>query len=1024
MATPASTRDVSKAINAYIQSPVLPLPGDLNHIISAYLEKHEKTDEAAADRLQEELTSIYNKFVNGRHEKYAPFLAVLRQVRPILRTPARIVQWWDRFLDPVLENLNIEKGLATEALKNILQLLAFDEAEYDRPATEGPNIFADRLLSRWMQYNALNQAATGSGSSDSKERFMQEAIMTFGKKDAKGFLIALNTYFVRKEYRNRCLNLLCEFVQSQPPHLHLVLETPLFENILKSLQYDDSTTTVSLGLVSLFMLLPNMPSSLVPHLPTLFNIYARLLFWDRDRSFAAQHSEWGTENKGADPGWDKCLFDNDLDGNSIHHLSAYFTILYGLYPINFLDYIRKPQRYLRHANNADDIDVQASEIRERSERFRRCHLLHPNFYQLTIESEKTDFSRWIKCEPAEVITDCMNLCISADPTAGPDIGEEMSTLPTHETIVSPPDDASSGLGIPLLAGSAHASLRDSKSSDPRHTSIASASTHDSGGGHLSMNLARKTSQSSHPSTRGSLEARPRDTSGDSPTLPPTLTTSPSHSQLQDMITSNKVIKTGLHQSLDNTSVPSLALSHHTDSSSTGYLALQGPHPAGSANHPSHLSDLHVQIAVLQRQNLLLQNDINFERYMKQQHMAHIGELRRKMLREAATEAETQNLIMANRSLKHQLSETKKAESRLRKEGENRRNMATKWEAQLSSRLRVLREEQKRWTAEENKLNRELETARGECERLRRLVSDAEAERKGCQQDEENFETRGEEIRRLKEELARLAACERWYQGLETKMRANMEEAAGAEARAEEKLIEVKAREEEVKRERDGWEREMERLRQRVAELEEGKAREGATTDHRPEREGRAVAEAVFQTALANLQTKHAELQRQFAMLNRKYTVAQSSLLDLQVDIQEKRNRAERGHCAARDGEGEGMPPLMKSTSSPVNIRTRGTRGLSDPEAMFEATSYNATAPLEPMSSSLGNGGGRPGTPPRGGLGPSDGAVSPQAERYHGRGGVQNNLRKEQKKAEGKKDDKPDKKEKKAGAVIRNFRNLV
>lgn len=157
----------------------------MNQVIAAYLERHEKYDDAAADRLQEELTSIYNKFVNGRHEKYAPFLAVLRQVRPALRTPARIVKWWDRFLDPVLENLNIEKGLANEALKNILQLLAFEEADYDRPPTEGPNIFADRLLSRWMQLNALNQAATGSGSSDSKERFMQEAIMTFGKKDAK-----------------------------------------------------------------------------------------------------------------------------------------------------------------------------------------------------------------------------------------------------------------------------------------------------------------------------------------------------------------------------------------------------------------------------------------------------------------------------------------------------------------------------------------------------------------------------------------------------------------------------------------------------------------------------------------------------------------------------------------------------------------------------------------------------------------------------------------------------------------------
>lgn len=799
-----------------------------------------------------------------------------------------------------------------------------------------------------------------------------------------------------KEYRNRCLNLLCEFVQSQPPHLHLVLQTPLFENILRSLQYDDSTTTVSLGLVSLFMLLPNMPSSLVPYLPTLFNIYARLLFWDRDRSFAAQHAaqhaQWGSETRGAaDPSWDKCPFDNDLDGNSIHHLSAYFTILYGLYPINFLDYIRKPQRYLRHANNAEYIDVQATEIRERSERFRRCHLLHPNFYQLTIESEKSDFSRWIKSEPAEVITDCMNLCIPVDSAVGPDVEDELTSPPAHEPIISPPiisppdtGDNNSGLGIPLLSSSVTGTVpparHDAKSSDPRHGSFASSSTNDSGA-HLSLDLARKTSQSSRPSTLASLEARPRE-SADSPTIPPTLITSPSRTQLQDMINSNKVIKTSLHQSLDNASVPSLALSH-TDSSIMAerqYLQLQGP-PNPANSYPSQ-PDPHTQIAVLQRQNLLLQNDLNFERYMKQQHMTHIGELRRKMLREAATEAETQNLIMANRSLKHQLSETKKAESRIKKESENRRNMATKWEAQLSARLRNLREEHKRWTAAENSLKAELQDAKTECERLRKLVRDAEAQHVRAQQDGEAFEVRGEEIRRLKEEVARLAASERRYQGFEMRMKGAMEEAAGAEARAEERVMEVTAREGQLKAESEGYEREIERLRHKVADLEKKKDKEATDAASA----GRLVVEGVFQTALANLQTKHAELQKQFAMLKRKYTVAQSSLLDLQVEIQRKRNRAERGQQSARDDDrdGESVLPLVKTHSSPVTIKNRGARGLSDPEANFEATSYNATAPLEPVSSSLG-GSGRPGTPTMGGQGPSEGTTSPQAERYHGRG---------------------------------------
>jgi hypothetical protein len=172
-------------------------------------------------------------------------------------------------------------------------------------------------------------------------------------------------------------------------------------------------------------------------------------------------------------------------------------------------------------------------------------------------------------------------------------------------------------------------------------------------------------------------------------------------------------------------------------------------------------------------------------------------------------------------------------------------------------------------------------------------------------------------------------------------------------------------------------------------------------------------------------------------LSRKYTVAQSSLLDLQIDVQEKKRAAETGVPVREDRD-------VGPASGPVNIRNRGQRGLSDPETTFEATSYNATAPLEPVSSSLGA--GRPATPTRG-AGPSDGATSPQGERYYGRGecayasaalllegrlltvivilgGVQNSLRKEQKKADGKKEDKPDKKEKKTGGVIRNFRNLV
>jgi hypothetical protein len=160
------------------------------------------------------------------------------------------------------------------------------------------------------------------------------------------------------------------------------------------------------------MVLPHMPSSLVLYLPTLFNIYARLLFWERELSVHVTADEDEERRPSSNAlNWETCPFSSDLDDTTVSQLLNYFTILYGLYPINFMDYIRKPQRYLRHAEvpDVDAIEVQPTEIRHASERFRQCHLVHANFYTLTIDSEKTDFGRWIKSEPAEVVADCMAL---------------------------------------------------------------------------------------------------------------------------------------------------------------------------------------------------------------------------------------------------------------------------------------------------------------------------------------------------------------------------------------------------------------------------------------------------------------------------------------------------------------------------------------------------------------------------------------------------------------------------------------
>lgn len=767
-------------------------------------------------------------------------------------------------------------------------------------------------------------------------------------------MTALDGFFVKREYRNRSLHLLCQFIQSEPPHLHLILQTPLFGTLLQSLQHDDSTSTVSLALASLSLLLPNMPSSLVPFLPTLFNIYARLLFWDRDRSFAQEHTGWGPESPpptGVGVVWEKSLFDHDLDGNSIPYLSQYFTILYGLYPINFVDYIRKPQRYLRHANNDDDIDVQATEIRDRSERFRQRHTLHPNFYSLTIESEKTDLSRWIKSEAAEVVVECMALCTDWD----------ASTDPHHNATPDPgfasplPNEAADkdSLDPPLLSRSVGEapSADDSQSGHLRRNLSGVGSS--IGGRMGSSDVMRRSSQSSHRSTGESVENRPREIGSDSPTLPPQLATSSSNTQLQDMMHSNKVIKSGLHQSHANDSVVSLALSHQDANPERHFLQLQSL--SQPVNSPD-LLEMRSQVALLHRQNLILQIDLNFERYMKQQHIGYVGELRRRQVREAATEAETQNLIMVNRNMKHRLEEAKKAELQVKKESDIRRKMSSKWEADLTAKLKTLREEQKRWIAEQSALKHDLEGARDECESLRKLILDAEEARLKSKQDSEDMDITAEELARLRAEIARLSTSERRYQGKEAQMQSAIQEGTEADARAEMLSIKLATQENQLKQAKDAYESQIAALNKQLAQDIEGRQ---STRD--------SNASVVFESALAASRAKQVEMQKQFSMLMRKYTLLQSSLLDMQV-----------GPNA----------DVTRITESSGVTRGRPHRGFSDPEA-FEAASYRATPPLEPVSTSAGAGVAFPGpsTPPT--SGPSDptpaARTSPQSERYHGRG---------------------------------------
>ncbi|EOO03865.1 putative tuberous sclerosis 1 protein [Phaeoacremonium minimum UCRPA7] len=192
MASSASTKDLSKAINAFLPTPTLPLPDELAQVIEGYLEKHEKYDDAAADRLHEELMLIYHKSVQDHPARYAPFLAILRQLRPAVKTSERFIQWWDKLVEPVLDHLGHEKGLASEAIASTIDILTADDANQDNVTPDSGSLqLANRLLGKWMHLYQITQPE-GKSAQGFKEKLLRETVLQFAKKRPKRYVTGRN----------------------------------------------------------------------------------------------------------------------------------------------------------------------------------------------------------------------------------------------------------------------------------------------------------------------------------------------------------------------------------------------------------------------------------------------------------------------------------------------------------------------------------------------------------------------------------------------------------------------------------------------------------------------------------------------------------------------------------------------------------------------------------------------------------------------------------------------------------------
>lgn len=783
------------------------------------------------------------------------------------------------------------------------------------------------------------------------------------------FLRALDAMLIQKLHRLASLHLLGKFVTSQPPDLSQVLDTPLLDHLLRCLTIDTSTAAVSLAITALSLLLPCVPAHIPPMLPQLFIIYNRLLCWDRyypeyefDRAEEDRQVSPIPQSPPKHQAWEK--LDQTFNiGPSQPDILHYWTVLYGLYPLNLMRFIREPNEYLRMSNwglsECEGLDQQL--LGDRSRASACSHFVHENFFTMTIESELVELEKWNGKTPAGLATELIGLYGANFPDYR---GSLMMDDGRPESLSDGRDSRVPTEDIPWD------SLMSNNSEDDASTIVASTSS-------LSMKSPmRDNSAFGRPLDRKSMYdprrpgANPRGQSfptpsqwsvsmdakhnyaptpdqhpaGDSPTIPG-IPHSSSEAKLNMLLGQR---------------ISTVALPHRSVSQlQKGHLPPTDGAAQSSGEEPP--TPLKASGSSLQQQVILLTNDLHFERYLRAQHLSHIGQLQKKQITESSFEGEVRAQRNNNMILKLKLNESRDDHNKLKQKMDKTKADTKKWGADLVAEMKVLRDQQKSWSTNEAKLEEDLIAAQQEIQKLQSLVRESDDDKLRSYERTRAMETSMLDLDGLRIENERLERIMREYQ----EKRAQFEE-------AQQKLSDLEIRMEQM---HILWEARQGDHENKVSGLQ--KQLRNAEYQSKPRPGGQAEGAAKTAGVAAMIESAVAASRRKYDQERMKFLAADKLAKDLQDQLDAMKHRVAKHEHIARfnrvheprpqfEDNGPAVDPiqLVRSDDRLPDAISAGSKqpslsasSHSDAAEIFGQLSPTSLPPTSPIGSPIGSRGG-------------------------------------------------------------------
>ncbi|KAI0310892.1 hypothetical protein OF83DRAFT_1226103 [Amylostereum chailletii] len=657
--------------------------------------------------LEEELQAIHGDAVDHDScQQTEIFLTVLYHLIPILPSSSLISTWFDLVLRPALRDPKLPS--APLAYAKDLVLTALEQADNNYPDKQGE--FRRRILDLYL-LDAYNEGADdvvewAELPEDQREKRalwksnLEDVLMRFGLDQPEALFTQVLHCFASPTSRLQLLRLLNNLT-SEPDfdhHADVLAFHPLMSSILTSLLVDNSTTVCTIGLTLITKLLPifavNACEALKGLLPRLFAILARIICWRERRPEENVLGDSEGEGEGEEPS-DEPPVPEAVEGSraidtrpdlewqrlELSFKSAapapspkrYFTGLYYLFPCNIVAFLRRPAAYLseRNAESPYVVDwdeaLDRDQIKTKSEVLLRLHATHPQIIWRNAISELEEPPFFAQYDVPRILTECTLLRVQNARLAHS----------KSNTVGLPPQPEEA---IPEV-------VPQPEEGDDENNAMPSM----------------------EPET---LIEQPR-------ALP--------RVSLQDMMNTSIALKSYLDVDVvDPTPVWPYNLFPAKSgplSATPSHISLISSGESPESNKvPSHVAQA---ISALQREVLLLKNELNFESWLARENVKHIAKLYEHRLLSRHAEAERQGLHNKLREYKAQVTRLQK-QLRAHKDQTNlAQSKHGDWNAELQTKLHNLREQKRCWETETAALRQAEQDLRANFAAQGRLLEEAE-----------------------------------------------------------------------------------------------------------------------------------------------------------------------------------------------------------------------------------------------------------------------------------------------------------